>query len=64
MQLDNLDYRIITEALYHLATNPDLEIGDKAVVELSDDELENRLLCLREKIARLESKSRSDDYYL
>ena len=32
MQLDNLDYRIITEALYHLATNPDLEIGDKAVV--------------------------------
>ena len=64
MQLDNLDYRIITEALYHLATNPDLEIGDKAVAELSDDEFENRLLCLREKIARLESKSRGDDYYL
>ena len=64
MQLDNLDYRIITEALYHLATNPDLEIGDKAVAELSDDELENQLLCLREKIARLESKSRGDDYYL
>ena len=64
MQLDNLDYRIITEALYHLATNPDLEIGDKAVAELSDDELENQLLCLREKIARLESKSRGDNYYL
>lgn len=64
MQLDNLDYRIITEALYHLATNPDLEIGDKVVAELSDDEFENRLLCLREKIARLESKSRGDDYYL
>ena len=64
MQLDNLDYRIITEALYHLATNPDLEIGDKAVAELTNDELENQLLCLREKIARLESKSRSDDYYL
>jgi hypothetical protein len=63
MQLDNLDYRIITEALYHLATNPDLEIGDKMVAELSDKELENRLLCLREKIAMLESKSRSDDYY-
>ena len=64
MQLDNLDYRIITEALYHLATNPDLEIGDKMVAGLTDEELENRLLCLREKIARLESKSRSDDYYL
>ena len=64
MQLDNLDYRIITEAMYHLATNSDLEIGDKAVAELSDDELENQLLCLREKIARLESKSRGDDYYL
>lgn len=64
MQLDNLDYRIITEALYHLPTNDSLEIGDKAVAELTDDELENRLLCLREKIARLESKSRSDDYYL
>ena len=64
MQLDNLDYRIITEALYHLVTNPDLEIGDKAVAELTNDELENQLLCLREKIARLESKSRSDDYYL
>ena len=63
MQLDNLDYRIITEALYHLATNPDLEISDKAVAELTDDELENRLLCLRQKIARLESKSRGDDYY-
>lgn len=64
MQLDNLDYRIITEALYNLATNPDIEIGDKAVAELSDDELESRLLCLRQKIARLESKSRGDDYYL
>lgn len=64
MQLDNLDYRIITEALYHLATNDSLNIGEKAVAELSDDELENRLLCLREKIARLESKSRGDDYYL
>lgn len=64
MQLDNLDYRIITEALYHLATNDSLDIGDKAVAELTDDELENRLICLREKIARLESKSRSDDYYL
>lgn len=64
MQLDNLDYRIIAEALYHLATNDSLEIGDKMVAELSDDELENRLLCLREKIARLESKSRCDDYYL
>nr|WP_313378590.1 hypothetical protein [Moraxella sp.] len=63
MQLDNLDYRIITEALYHLATNDSLEIGDKAVAELTDDELENRLLCLREKIARLESKSRGEDYY-
>lgn len=64
MQLDNLDYRIITEALYHLATNDGLDIGDKAVAELTDDELENRLLCLRQKIARLESKSRGDDYYL
>ena len=64
MQLDNLDYRIITEALYHLATNDSLDISDKVVAELSDDELENRLLCLREKIARLESKSRGDDYYL
>lgn len=60
MNFDNLDYRIITEALYHLATNPDLEIGDKAVAELSDDEIENRLLSLRQKIARLESKSRAD----
>jgi hypothetical protein len=34
------------------------------VAELTDDELENRLLCLREKIARLESKSRGDDFYL
>lgn len=64
MQLDNLDYRIIIEALYHLATNPDIEIGDKAVAELTDEELENRLLCLREKIAGLESKSRGDDYFL
>ena len=58
MQLDNLDYRIIAEALYHLATNPELEIGDNMVADLTDEELENRLLCLREKIARLESKSR------
>ena len=64
MQLDNLDYRIIAEALYHLATDPELEIGDKMIAELTDEELENRLLCLREKIARLESKSRGDDYYL
>lgn len=64
MNLDNLDYRIITEALYHLATNQELEIDDKAVAELSDEELENRLLCLRQKIARLESKSRGDDYFL
>ena len=41
MQLDNLDYRIITEALYHLATNDSLDIGDKAVAELTDEELEN-----------------------
>lgn len=64
MQIDNLDYRIIAEALYHIATNPDLDIGDKAIAELSDEELENRLLCLREEIARLESKSRGDDYFL
>lgn len=60
MNFDNLDYRIIAEALYRLATNPDLEIGDKLLAGLSNDELENRLLCLRQKIARLESKSRAD----
>lgn len=64
VQLDNLDYRIITEALHYLATNDSLDISDKVVAELTDDELENRLLCLREKIARLESKSRGDDYFL
>ena len=64
MQLDNLDYRIIVEALYHLATNSTIEIEDKAIAELNDEELDNRLLCLREKIARLESKSRGDDDYL
>ena len=56
--------KVTEEEKKHLATNDSLDIGDKAVAELSDEELENRLLCLREKIARLESKSRGDDYFL
>ncbi len=61
MQLDTLDYKIINEALYHLATNPDLAIDDKAIADLSDEDLENRLLCLRQKIGRELNRRHFDD---
>ena len=61
MQLDTLDYKIINEALYHLATNPDLQIDDKHVAELTEEELENRLLCLRQNIGRELNRRHFDD---
>lgn len=56
MTLDNTDYQIILDALYTLAVS-DADVSDD-VAALDDDELERRLLILREHFSRLERKSR------
>lgn len=60
MQLDNTDYKIILDALYNLAVSNDTDLSDD-VSALSDDELEQRLLALRQHFSILERKSRFDD---
>lgn len=59
MQLDNTDYKIILDALYNLALRDNADLSDD-VSALSDDELEQRLLMLREHFAGLERKSSFD----
>ena len=56
MQLDNTDYKIILDALYNLAVSDSTDLSDD-VSALDDDELEQRLLKLREYFSRLERKS-------
>lgn len=55
MQLDNTDYKIILDALYNLAVSGSADLSDD-VAALDDDELEQRLLKLREHFSRLAAK--------
>ena len=57
--LDNTDYKIILDALYNLAISDNADLSDD-VSALHDDELEQRLLKLREHFGRLETKSSYD----
>lgn len=59
MTLDNTDYQIILDALYTFAVG-DADVSDD-VAALDDEELERRLLMLREYFSRLERKSRPDN---
>lgn len=59
MQLDNTDYKIILDALYHLATSDNADLSDD-VSALDSNELEQRLIALRQHFSILERKS---DYY-
>ena len=54
--LDNTDYKIILDALYNLAISDNADLSDDASA-LNDDELEQRLLKLREHFGRLAAKS-------
>ena len=54
--LDNTDYKIILDALYNLAISDNADLSDD-VSALNDDELEQRLLKLREHFGRLAAKS-------
>ena len=56
MHLDNTDYKIIIDALYNIAVSDSADLSDD-VSALSNDELEQRLLSLREHFSRLERKS-------
>lgn len=56
MTLDNIDYKIILDALYVLATDDEVDISQE-VLELGA-EREQRLLALREHFSKLEHKSR------
>ena len=60
MQLDNTDYKIIFDALYNLAVSDSADLSDD-VSALSDDDLEQRLLVLREDFSKLERKSQQND---
>lgn len=59
MQLDNIDYQIVMDALYNLEMSDNADLSDD-VSALSEVELEQRLLALREHFARLERKSGYD----
>lgn len=59
MKLDNTDYKIILDALYNLAVSNSADLSDD-ISALDDDELEQRLLKLREYFSRLAAKSRYD----
>ena len=54
--LDNIDYRIMLDALYIVATDDSLDLSDE-VAALSDDEFEQRLLALRTHFSNLEHKA-------
>ena len=60
MQFDKVDYQIMMYALCNLVLSDDADLSDD-VSALSDDELEQRLLALREYFTRLERKSGFDD---
>jgi len=57
MLLDNTDYKLILEALYQIAIIDDLNIVDNDLLALDDDQLESRLLSLRQKISRLQKQA-------
>ncbi|MGB6924832.1 hypothetical protein [Psychrobacter sp.] len=59
MQLDNTDYKIILDALYHLAISDNADLSDN-ISALDSSELEQRLIALRQHFSILERKS---DYY-
>lgn len=56
MQLDNTDYKIILDALYNLAISDNADLSDD-VSALDNQELEQRLLKLREHFSRLAKSS-------
>ncbi len=60
MKLDNTDHKIILEALYQLAILDHTDISDDDVSVLDDQELEQRLLKLRNVFSKLEHKSKYD----
>ena len=51
MQLDTTDHKIILDALYHLATSDEPNLSED-VSALDDDDLEHRLLHLRQTFTR------------
>lgn len=59
MQLDNTDHKIILDALYNLAVSDDADLSDD-IAALGDEELEQRLLKLREHFSYLAAKSSYD----
>ncbi|MGP5547786.1 hypothetical protein [Psychrobacter alimentarius] len=59
MQLDNIDHKIILDALYNLAISENVDLSDD-VSALDSNELEQRLIALRQHFSILERKS---DYY-
>jgi len=59
MQLDNIDHKIILDALYNLAISESADFSAE-ISALDDQELEQRLLKLREHFSCLERKSRHD----
>lgn len=61
MQLDNTDHKIILDALYNLAISDSASLSDD-IAMLSDDELEQRLLKLREHFSCFERKSKFKEF--
>lgn len=59
MQLDNTDHKIILDALYSLAVSDGADLSDD-VSALDDEDLEQRLLKLREHFSYLAAKSSYD----
>lgn len=57
--LDNTDYKIIIDALYTLAVSDSADLSDD-ISALDDNELEQRLLKLREHFSYLERNSSYD----
>lgn len=59
MQLDNIDHKIILDALYNLSVSDNTDLSDD-VSALDSTELEQRLIALRQHFSMLERKS---NYY-
>lgn len=59
MQLDNTDHKIILDALYNLAISDNADLSAD-VSALDSNELEERLIALRQHFSILQRKS---DYY-
>lgn len=56
MLLDNTDYKIIIDALYNPTISNSADLSDD-ISGLDDDELEQRVLKLREHFSKLKRKS-------